>query len=154
MSEECIITRRIEFDAGHRIPQHASKCRNIHGHRYVMLVKVRGPILTNNAADNGMVMDFGVIKQIAMQRVGEPWDHAFLVWNKDQAVIDALEAIEKVDHHPLKVIYTWHVPTAENLARLAFELLAPAINKTGLVLHQIELFETPNCSAVYPPLLP
>ena len=28
------ITRRLEFDAGHRIPQHDSQCRHLHG-RYV-----------------------------------------------------------------------------------------------------------------------
>ncbi|HCX34237.1 MAG TPA: 6-carboxytetrahydropterin synthase QueD, partial [Rhodocyclaceae bacterium] len=27
------ITRRLEFDAGHRIPDHLSRCRHLHGHR-------------------------------------------------------------------------------------------------------------------------
>lgn len=26
-------TRRLEFDAGHRVPLHESKCKNPHGHR-------------------------------------------------------------------------------------------------------------------------
>ena len=30
------VTRRLEFDAGHRIPDHRSQCRNLHGHRYVL----------------------------------------------------------------------------------------------------------------------
>lgn len=29
-----LITRRLEFDAGHRIPDHQSQCRYLHGHRY------------------------------------------------------------------------------------------------------------------------
>ena len=32
------ITRRLEFDAGHRIPDHASQCRHLHGHRYAIEV--------------------------------------------------------------------------------------------------------------------
>ncbi|MDP2056292.1 MAG: 6-carboxytetrahydropterin synthase, partial [Thiobacillus sp.] len=31
-----LITRRLEFDAGHRIPNHASQCRHLHGHRYAL----------------------------------------------------------------------------------------------------------------------
>ena len=26
------ITRKLEFDAGHRIPDHKSQCRNLHGY--------------------------------------------------------------------------------------------------------------------------
>ncbi|HEX5676071.1 MAG TPA: 6-carboxytetrahydropterin synthase, partial [Azonexus sp.] len=26
-----LITRRLEFDAGHRIPDHRSQCRHLHG---------------------------------------------------------------------------------------------------------------------------
>ena len=32
------ITRKLEFDAGHRIPDHNSQCRNLHGHRYTLLI--------------------------------------------------------------------------------------------------------------------
>ena len=32
------ITRRLEFDAGHRIPNHQSQCRHLHGHRYALEV--------------------------------------------------------------------------------------------------------------------
>ena len=36
-------TRRIEWDMGHRVPEHGGKCRTPHGHRYVAEVTVRGP---------------------------------------------------------------------------------------------------------------
>ena len=38
------ITTRLEFDAGHRIPNHKSNCKNLHGHRYAIEVTVTGPI--------------------------------------------------------------------------------------------------------------
>ena len=36
------ITKRLEFDAGHRIPQHKSQCRNLHGHRYALEITLEG----------------------------------------------------------------------------------------------------------------
>ena len=42
------ITRRLEFDAGHRIPDHASQCRHLHGHRYALEVTLSGDIITTS----------------------------------------------------------------------------------------------------------
>ena len=36
------IRRWIETDTGHRVPNHKSKCRNIHGHRYRWEVELEG----------------------------------------------------------------------------------------------------------------
>ena len=53
------ITRRLEFDAGHRIPNHDSRCRHLHGHRYAIEVTVSGDIVTAEGdAEQGMVTDF------------------------------------------------------------------------------------------------
>src|SRR5260363_127088 len=35
------ITRQLAFDAGHRIPDHQSRCRNLHGHRYVLDITLK-----------------------------------------------------------------------------------------------------------------
>ena len=49
------VTRKLEFDAGHRIPDHRSQCRNLHGHRYVLEVTLAGDIVNSpGASDNGM----------------------------------------------------------------------------------------------------
>jgi 6-pyruvoyltetrahydropterin/6-carboxytetrahydropterin synthase len=39
------ITRKLEFDAGHRIPDHNSQCRNLHGHRYTLLITLTGDVV-------------------------------------------------------------------------------------------------------------
>ena len=36
------ITREIGLDAAHRVPDHASKCFHIHGHRYTVFATVEG----------------------------------------------------------------------------------------------------------------
>jgi 6-pyruvoyltetrahydropterin/6-carboxytetrahydropterin synthase len=42
MNKKIEITRKLEFDAGHRIPHHDGHCRHIHGHRYVIEVTLMG----------------------------------------------------------------------------------------------------------------
>ena len=43
------ITTRMEFDSGHRIPNHKSVCKNLHGHRYAIEVTVKGEIGRTNS---------------------------------------------------------------------------------------------------------
>ncbi|HEX5394316.1 MAG TPA: 6-carboxytetrahydropterin synthase QueD [Rhodocyclaceae bacterium] len=140
------ITRRLEFDAGHRIPNHRSQCRHLHGHRYVMEVTLRGEIVRDALSpEDGMVMDFGEVKTIAKRLVVDAWDHAFLVWKNDTQIVEFLSTI--ADH---KTVLMDTVPTAENLAACAFNILAPAyLDAYGrhVRLERVRLYETPNCWA-------
>ena len=62
------ITRKLEFDAGHRIPDHKSQCRNLHGHRYVLEITLVGNVIDQEGnSDNGMIMDFSEVKALAEQ---------------------------------------------------------------------------------------
>ncbi len=140
------ITRRLEFDAGHRIPDHLSQCRHLHGHRYALEITLAGTVL--NAAgnpENGMVMDFSRVKALAKEHIVDVWDHAFLAYRGDTAVVQMLATIP--GH---KTVLLDVVPTAENLARVAFETLDPVYRASyGNVLRLIgvRLYETPNCWA-------
>lgn len=140
------ITRRLEFDAGHRIPNHNSQCCHLHGHRYAIEITLIGPVIaTAGAADEGMVMDFSAIKAIAQQHVVDPWDHAFLAWKRDDAVVAFLAGLP--GH---KTVLFDAPPTAEHLARCAFELLnRHYLDCYGatLRLERVRLYETPNCWA-------
>jgi 6-pyruvoyltetrahydropterin/6-carboxytetrahydropterin synthase len=140
------ITRRLEFDAGHRIPNHASQCRHLHGHRYAIEVTLSGPVVaTAGAADEGMVIDFSAVKAIAQQHVVDPWDHAFLAWRQDKAVITFLDGIP--GH---KTVLFDAPPTAEHLAQTAFAILDNAYREEygdRLQLERVRLYETPNCWA-------
>ena len=140
------ITRRLEFDAGHRIPDHASQCRNLHGHRYAIEITLGGDVISRSGdSANGMVMDFSEVKSLAKQHVVDPWDHAFLVYAGDTAVLTFLQSMP--DH---KTVVLDCVPTAENLARLAFRILNAVYRDTygnHLHLEQVRLYETPNCWA-------
>lgn len=141
-----LITRRLEFDAGHRIPDHKSQCRHLHGHRYVIEITLSGSIIDQDGdAANGMVMDFSQVKDLAKLHLVDQWDHAFLAYTKDTAIVDFLNSLP--DH---KTVVLDRVPTAENLAQIAFERLEKVYRDTygnQLLLERIRLYETPNCWA-------
>ena len=141
-----LITRRLEFDAGHRIPDHKSQCRHLHGHRYAIEITLAGSVI-DRAGDpaNGMVMDFSEVKSLAKAHVVDLWDHAFIVYEKDTAVRAFLDGMP---NH--KTVVIDRVPTVENLAQTAFDILKGVYNDRfgrHLSLAKITLYETPNCWA-------
>lgn len=141
-----LITRRLEFDAGHRIPGHESQCRHLHGHRYAIEVTLSGDIITTEgAAEQGMVMDYSRVRQIAEATLIDGWDHAFLVYSGDTEVVDFLASLK--DH---KTAVLDVPPTAENLALIAFRVLDTAYRDSygnHLRLERVRIYETPNCWA-------
>ncbi|MFA7269574.1 MAG: 6-carboxytetrahydropterin synthase [Sterolibacterium sp.] len=140
------ITRRIEFDAGHRIPDLQSQCRHLHGHRYAIEITMAGDVIQSDGLPmNGMIMDFSEIKSLAIQHLIDAWDHAFLAYRGDTPVVDFLATLS---NH--KTVLLEVVPTAENLAILAFSKLnAVYLDTYGshLRLEHVRLYETPNCWA-------
>ena len=141
-----LITRRLEFDAGHRIPDHRSQCRHLHGHRYVIEITLSGAIIDKAGdAANGMVMDFSKVKDLAKQHLVDAWDHAFLAFSGDSTVVDFLNSLP--GH---KTVVLDRVPTAENLARIAFDRLNAVYRDTygnHLQLERIRLLVSPFCWA-------
>lgn len=140
------ITRRLEFDAGHRIAAHDSQCRHLHGHRYAIEITLAGDLIeTPGAPNQAMVMDFSEVKAIAQRVVVEPWDHAFIACRDDKVVVEMLERLP--DH---KTVLLDRPPTAEVLALVAFRALDAAFTDrygNGLRLEQVRIYETPNCWA-------
>ncbi len=140
------ITRKMEFDAGHRIPDHNSQCRNLHGHRYTLQITLVGEVVKQDGvSDNGMIMDFSDIKSLAQEYLVGLWDHAFLVYQNDLVVKDFLLTLP--GH---KTVVIDRVPTVENLAQIAFDTLKEVYHDRygrTLALQKVTLYETPNCWA-------
>jgi 6-pyruvoyltetrahydropterin/6-carboxytetrahydropterin synthase len=140
------ITRRLEFDAGHRIPHHDSQCRHLHGHRYAIEVTISGDVVaTDHDPEQGMVADFSGVKTVMQQHIVAPWDHAFLAYSQDKIVLEFLSSL------PGHRTVTFDAPpTAEHLAATAFAILVPAfaaVYGTRLCVEQVRIYETPNCWA-------
>lgn len=130
------ITRKFDFCAGHRVWQHESKCQHMHGHNYTALITCSAPQLDNL----GRVLDFSEIKTLIGRWIDDNWDHSFLVYYRDEAVIRALlEAQSKRFLMPDN-------PTAENMA---FFLMTAAQEQlpSHITVDKVQLWETPNCFA-------
>ena len=132
-------TRKIHFDSAHRIPNHESKCKNLHGHRYV----VEATFSCKELDDKGRVIDFGVIKDILGAWVDDNLDHNTILSVEDKVLGDLIESQTKQ-----KVFYLNYHPTAENIARFLFEEVCPALFKDyDIKCVEIKVNETPNCHA-------
>ena len=142
------IGKVIQWDMGHRVLNHRSVCKGLHGHRYKAEICVEGDLVEKkDASEEGMVIDFADIKKTAQKFIQEKLDHAFMVWDEDQELLDFFN--NSTGHKPVIVPFT---PTAENVAAYVFQKLRDEfidIFKTGLHLHSIKLWETPSSYALY-----
>ena len=69
------IRRYVETDTGHRVPNHKSKCRHLHGHRYRFEAEIEGDVVTvTGVSDEGMLMDFSDISRVLMEHVHDVID--------------------------------------------------------------------------------
>ena len=140
------ITRKLEFDSGHRIPDHNSQYRNLHGHRYTLLITQTGDVVQKDGeSDNGMLMDFGDIKARANEHLVNLWDHAFIAYEKETAMRAFQDSMPS---H--KTVVIDRVPTVENMAHTAFDILKDVYHDRfgrHLSLTKVTLYETPNCWA-------
>lgn len=134
-------TRRLEFDAGHRVLGHESKCASWHGHRYVV------EITAEAAPDSiGRVIDFGVIKALVGTWIDRHWDHAMLLFEEDEELL-ALSRKLGPEHRTFVLPLN---PTAENLAAYLRDVVCPQVFKSaprGLRIVKVVVRETPNCWA-------
>jgi 6-pyruvoyltetrahydropterin/6-carboxytetrahydropterin synthase len=126
----CAVTRRVHFNAAHRLHNPAESdawnhatfgpCNNpnFHGHNYELEVTVEGPI----DVATGYVLDITVLKRLVDEHVSSVLDHRNLnldvPWFRD------------------------HIPSAENIAIFCWQALSPVLPTARLA--RIRLWETPR----------
>jgi 6-pyruvoyltetrahydropterin/6-carboxytetrahydropterin synthase len=133
-------TRRLEWDAMHRIPQHESKCRAYHGHRYVAEITCAAPELDAL----GRVVDFGVVKEAVGGWIEEHWDHTGILMRGDPEVGTLADVNERMGR---PIFWVERHPTAETLVGLLAGVAQRLLADAGVVVVKIRLWETPNASA-------
>ena len=68
--------------------------RNLHGHRYTLEITLQGAVIQSEGnSDNGMIMDFSDIKALAKEHLVDVWDHAFIVYERDDKVREEMGKI-------------------------------------------------------------
>ena len=122
---------------GHRVPDHASSCRNCHGHRYALEVELSDRVVHEAGnPENGMVKDFSVLKQAMLEAI-DGWDHSFMMFQHDPW----LSVLQQLD---TKLTVVAFVPTAEEIAEHLFWRVQSLLS---VVVKRVTVWETPTCSA-------
>ena len=131
-------TRRITFSAAHRLLNHESKCRHLHGHNYELLVHATAD---GELDELGRVIDFGVLKQRIGEWIDTQWDHGAIVYETDSELLAALRIISGQ-----KIYVMNENTTAENMAlHLLHDVMPRLMAGTGVQISKITLWETENC---------
>ena len=123
----------------------------MHGHRYRWEVELEGEVVTQiGVSEEGMLMDFADVSEILNKHIHDVVDHAFIVYEGDEEATAALSVMG--DEH--RTIVVPFVPTAENLAKWAYEQVEPHIKSSydnSLRLHAFHVRETPKSWASWYP---
>ena len=130
-----IVKTEDSFDSAHFLARYNGKCRNIHGHRWRVVIEIAGENL-----DDGMVVDFTDIKA-ALKALTDNLDHS-LVMEKDTLKPQTYECL--VDEG-FRIMIMDFRPTAENFAKYFFD----KIKNKGFNIRAAEVYETPNNCARY-----
>lgn len=67
------VSKDFKFDAAHNIVDYHGKCESLHGHTYRLRVTLRG-----TPAEDGMVLDFTILKREVKEKVVDLLDHSYL----------------------------------------------------------------------------
>jgi 6-pyruvoyltetrahydropterin/6-carboxytetrahydropterin synthase len=144
------VTKEITIAMGHSVTGHKSKCRGLHGHDYRIIATVDGQVsAVTGASDEGMVIDFGDLKQAMMNVIDRYYDHGFILYDKDPRAQLLQQATDLWCFEKERFHLVGFIPTAENLAKHWANLLEIELYKRGIKLYQLEVYETPTSSAIY-----
>ena len=139
-----LLTKKFRLEMAHALVGYEGKCSRLHGHSYRLGVTVEcdAAALQNAGSEEGMGVDFGVIKEIVERTIVEPYDHSLLL----RRTAEAEEVVEVLTRHFEGVYaFDWQ-PTSENILLHFASLIAPHIPQ-GIRLHSLRLHETAhNCA--------
>lgn len=106
------ITKQFSFETGHALYGYDGKCKNVHGHSYILSVTVFGsPIEDRSNPKFGMVIDFSDLKKIVKEEIVDQFDHA-TVFNATTPHFELAQELKTRGHHVILVDYQ---PTSENM---------------------------------------
>ena len=120
MMTKATLSKTFRFEAAHHLPNHTGKCREPHGHSYRLVVYVDGKVIDQTGhPQEGMVMDFDIIKR---------------VWEEHLKPL--------LDHKDLNEQFMF-VTTAEHLCAW----IVVSFRDNGIPILSADLWETETCCA-------
>jgi 6-pyruvoyltetrahydropterin/6-carboxytetrahydropterin synthase len=116
------LEKTFRFEAGHALVHHDGKCRNPHGHSYILSVVLRSTSLISSGPKTNMVIDFEDLSNIVIPMIDQYLDHQ---WLNDTLKSDS--------------------PSVEFIAKWTYEYLEPLLPG----LYAITVYETHSSKVTY-----
>lgn len=131
------VTKEFTFEMAHALWNYDGPCRNVHGHSYKLFVTLCGePLNDPENPKNGMLIDFGDLKELVNKKVVKIFDHAVVISNMVEK--KKLDALNHIFGNVLVVDYQ---PTCENLVTDIAERICKNL-PVNTRLHSLRLYET------------
>ena len=130
---------RHNVESAHRFYAATSspKCRNIHGHSWQITLTLSAPRLD----EQGMVIEFGQIKQVWRHWLDTDVDHGIMLHSGDPMIA----AIQSVDPEA-RIFSLPQDPTTENIAEFLFQKAQALLTELALahqvIVQQVHVQET------------
>lgn len=122
------VTKAVEFEAAHWLPDYNGDCGRMHGHSYKLEVSVTRFLNLNEGSN--MVMDFKRLKGHIKNGILDKWDH------------QCLNDLPEFEDIP---------PTAENMVRNIVQVLQGRLQADEetkeVILTRVRLYETSSSYA-------
>lgn len=134
------LTTEHSFDSAHFLAGYDGKCGNLHGHRWRVLLTVQSETLREDQQQKGMCVDFAGLKKDLRTEL-DALDHVLII---EQGSLRE-STMKALQEEKFQVVEMPFRPTAENFARYFYELFT----LKGYPVAKVEVYETPNNSAVY-----
>jgi 6-pyruvoyltetrahydropterin/6-carboxytetrahydropterin synthase len=131
------VTKRFHFEMAHTLYEYDGLCRNIHGHSYYLEVTLIGePRNEPKHPKDGMVMDFGEMKELVKTQIVNRFDHALMV---NSLIPEKQKEILRQTNE--RFIVVDFQPTSENMVVYIAEILQQHL-PSGVNLFSVRLYET------------
>lgn len=129
-----ILGSQHNFDAAHWLVGHEGKCKNLHGHNWVVHLELMAHETIKEGSQRGMVLDFYNLKK-DFRRLVDDFDHSVIA--EEGTISDNLlrafkeEGFERIRLVPFR-------PTCENFAPYFYN----EMKKLGYPVKSITVYET------------
>ncbi len=128
------------FDSAHFLAGYEGKCRNIHGHRWRVIIEIQGDELVQDGEKRGMLVDFGDLKS-DLKKLADDLDHSLII--ESGSLRDA--TLKALRDERFRIIEFPFRPTAENFAKYFYDCMS----RLGYIVCEAVVYETPNNCASY-----
>ncbi len=135
-----VLRSESSFDAAHFLKDYNGKCRNIHGHRWRVVVELEGEALCGEGQTEGMLLDFSELKS-QLKDLCDYFDHSF-IFETGSLKEKTIQALLDESFRLVEVAFR---PTAENFSKYFFD----EMKKRGYGVCRVSVYETPNNCAIY-----